>query len=101
MLGIVDMLRAYRRTNRKEATMKCNIRLTTEEEKADPSIPAFDYTKLTALNTCPRWGLIRYDQHKKMPGNSREMSLELGSAAHQAFAAIRWFELLEWLGLFS
>jgi hypothetical protein len=71
------------------------VRLTTEEEKHDPSIPAFDYTKLTALNMCPRWGLIRYDQHKAMPTNSRSMALELGSAAHQAFAAIRLFELME------
>lgn len=75
--------------------MKCSIRLTTEEEKADTSIPAFDYTKLTALNMCPRWGLIRYDQHKRMPGNSRSMALELGHAAHQAYAAIRFFELME------
>lgn len=76
--------------------MQCSIRLTTGEEKADSSIPAFDYTKLTALNMCPRWGLIRYDQHKRMPGTAtRQMSLEAGSAAHQAYAAIRWFELCE------
>src|SRR5689334_14562472 len=83
----------------REERMRCAIRLTTEEEKDVPSIPTFDYTKLTALNMCPRWGLIRYDQHKRMPGCSRSMSLEAGSAAHQAFAAIRWFELLESKGL--
>lgn len=75
--------------------MEIDIRLTTEEEKNDPTIPAFDYTKLTALNTCPRWGLIRYDQHKAMPSNSRSMALEMGSAAHQVFSAIRFFELME------
>lgn len=61
----------------------------------DQSLPAFDFTKLTAINTCPRWGLIRYDQHKRMPGNGRETALEMGAAAHQCFAAIRLFELLE------
>src|SRR5689334_10572928 len=83
----------------RSSDMECSIRLTTEEEKQDQSIPTFDYTKLTALCQCPRWGLIRYDQHKRMPGCSRSMSLEAGSAAHQAFAAIRWFELLESKGL--
>jgi hypothetical protein len=71
--------------------MKCSIRLATED---DSSLPVFDYTKLTALNMCPRWGLIRYDQHKRMPGAGRSMALEMGHAAHQAYAAIRWFELI-------
>lgn len=75
--------------------MQTSIRLTTDEEKQDPSIPAFDYTKLTALNQCPRWGLVRYDQHKKMPSNQRSTALEMGGAAHQAYAAIRFFELME------
>lgn len=75
--------------------MEVSVRLTTDAEKNDPSIPAFDYTKLTALNVCPRWGLVRYDLHKKMPFTGRQMALEMGGAAHQAFAAIRYFELLE------
>lgn len=75
--------------------MQPSIRPTTDEEKQDPSIPAFDYTKLTALNMCPRWGLIRYDQHKRMPTNGRSTALEMGGAAHQAYAAIRFFELME------
>lgn len=62
----------------------------------DFTLPAFDYTKLTALNTCPRWGLIRYDQHKRMPGAGRSMALEMGSAAHDCFAAIRLFQLIEY-----
>jgi hypothetical protein len=75
--------------------MEASIRLTTKEEKDDPSIPAFDYTTLTALNTCPRFGLVRYVYNKAMPHNSRSMALELGSAAHQCFAAIRLFEAME------
>lgn len=67
------------------------IRMATD---ADNHLPSFDYTKLTALNTCPRWGLVRYDQHKVMPGEGRAMPLELGSAAHDCFAAVRLYELL-------
>lgn len=67
------------------------VRLATSEDK---HLPAFDYTKLTAINTCPRWGLIRYDQHKKMPGEARAMPLEAGAAAHEAYSAIRMFQAL-------
>lgn len=61
----------------------------------DASLPAFDYTKLTAINVCPRWGLIRYDRHLRMPGTSRSTPLEMGSLAHHCFASVRIFELLE------
>lgn len=70
--------------------MRAAIKITE-----DQSLPAFDFTKLTAINMCPRWGLIRYDQHKKMPGNGRSTALEMGAAAHECFAAVRLFELLE------
>lgn len=69
-----------------------SVRLATE---ADQGLDAFDYTKLTAINMCPRWGLIRYDQHKRMPGEGRAMPLEMGAAAHDGFAAVRFFQLLE------
>lgn len=72
------------------------LNITTDEDRNDPSIPVFDYTKLTALNTCPRWGLVRYDQHKRMPGEGRSMALEAGSASHECYSAIRFFELLEY-----
>jgi hypothetical protein len=72
--------------------MKLSVSLTTEKDK---HLPAFDYTKLTALNTCPRWGLIRYDQHKRMPGSGRNLPIEIGSTAHKGFAAIRLMELME------
>jgi hypothetical protein len=71
--------------------MKARIRPTT-----DTTLPAFDHTKLSAINQCPRWGLIRYDQHKRMPGNSRSTALEMGTLAHKCFAAVRLFELLEY-----
>lgn len=76
--------------------MNVTVSLTTEEDKNNPNIPAFDYTKLSALNTCPRWGLIRYDQHKRMPGEGRNLPLEMGACAHDGFAAVRLFELFEY-----
>ena len=53
----------------------------------------FDYTKLTAINTCPTWGIIRYGLHKTMPGAGRSTALDAGHAAHEAFAAIRLVQL--------
>jgi hypothetical protein len=57
---------------------------------------SFDYTKLTAVNVCPTWGIIRYGLHKTMPKvyeGSRSMALEAGKAAHDAFAAVRIAQL--------
>lgn len=57
---------------------------------------SFDFTKLTAINTCPTWGIIRYGRHLAMPkvhAGSRSMALEIGKAAHDAFAAIRVAQL--------
>lgn len=77
--------------------MQAAIEVTqSKEDDQGTEIPAFDYTKLTAINTCPRWGLIRYDQHRRMPGTGRNLPLEMGSLAHKCFAAIRYFELLEY-----
>lgn len=73
-------------------TKQINVRLATPE---DAHLPAFDNTKLTAINTCPVWGLLRYHMHKKMPGESRALALEAGGAMHDVFAAIRLLELLE------
>lgn len=53
---------------------------------------AFDFTKLTAVNTCPTWGITRYGMHLAMPrlyDNARSMPLEAGKAMHDGFAAIR------------
>lgn len=72
--------------------MKIDVRLATPE---DAHLPTFDNTKLTAINTCPVWGVLRYHMHKKMPGESRAMALEAGGAMHDVFAAIRLLEVLE------
>ena len=67
-----------------------NTRMATTEE--DNLLPAFDHTALSAVNTCPTWGVIRYRKHKKMPGSERQMALEAGGAAHECFAAIKWWQ---------
>lgn len=52
-------------------------------------LTTFDYTKLTAINMCPTWGIIRYGKHKAMSGGGRAMALEAGTVMHECFAAIR------------
>ena len=76
--------------------MKIDVRLATPE---DAHLPTFDNTKLTAINTCPTWGILRYHMHKKMSGDSRAMALEAGGAMHETFAALRLLELKEVMGL--
>lgn len=83
--------------------MEMAIRLTTESEK-DPSSPTylepFDNTKLTAINTCPTWGIIRYGHHKAWPNErGTAAALNAGSAAHDVFAASRVWRLHHMQGL--
>lgn len=61
----------------------------------DLTLPAFDNTKLVALNTCPTWGVLRYVHHKTMSNGGRAMALEAGAAAHEVFAAHRLYSLKE------
>lgn len=70
--------------------IRIDVRLTTD---ADKDLPTFDNTKLSAINQCPTWGLIRYEQHKTMPGAGRAMALEAGKAMHDVFAAVRLWQL--------
>ena len=58
----------------------------------------YDYTKLTAVNTCPTYGVLRYALHKtEVPLNThgRKMALESGSACHEYYAALRYWTILE------
>jgi hypothetical protein len=56
-------------------------------------LPAFDYTKLTGINTCPKWGMVTYDAHKVMPGTGRSLALHAGQVCHEVFAAVRVWQL--------
>lgn len=53
----------------------------------------YDHTKLSAINTCPVWGIIRYTLHRSMSGSARMLAPEAGSAAHDGFAAVRLYQL--------
>lgn len=70
---------------------RVDVRLATE---ADAHLDAYDNTKLVAINTCPTWGIIRYQMHKAFASNARAMALEAGSAMHEVFAAVRLYQLV-------
>lgn len=57
------------------------------------TLEKMDYTKLSAINMCPTWGILRYGMHKAMPGGGRSMALEAGTALHDCFAVIRLMQL--------
>lgn len=67
-----------------------SARLATPD---DAHLPAYDNTKLVAVNTCPTWGLIRYVKHKTYEQTARAMALEAGGAMHEVFAAVRLWQL--------
>lgn len=59
-------------------------------------IKMYDYTKLTAINTCPTWGVLRYALHKTdvpMTYSGRMLAAECGHACHEFFAALRFWHL--------
>ncbi len=68
-----------------------NVRLATAE---DAHLDTYDNTKLQAFNTCPTWGVVRYQMHKAYATNSRAMALEAGGALHEVFAAVRLYQLV-------
>lgn len=74
--------------------MSITLRMTTE---ADRHLPAFDHTKLSAINSCPRYGILRYAHHKEIASAQglryRNMALEAGTVMHQCFSAIRLWQL--------
>lgn len=70
---------------------RVQLELATEADKR--TLPTFDYTKLSAINMCPTWGIMRYTLHKAMPGGARAMALEAGTAMHEAFSVIRLVQL--------
>jgi len=61
----------------------------------DKTLPWVDYSTLSAVNTCPRWGLITNWHGKHLPsGVERVLPLEAGRAMHDVFACARLFDLL-------
>ena len=61
----------------------------------DKTLPWVDYSTMSAVNTCPRWGLINSWHGKRLPtGVDRVLPLEAGRAMHDVFACCRLFDLL-------
>jgi hypothetical protein len=71
---------------------RIELRLTVPGSD-DENLPTADNTKLTAICQCPTWGILRYNDHKAMPGSGRALALEAGQAMHQVFAAVRLWQL--------
>jgi hypothetical protein len=63
----------------------------------DLALECYDHTKLSAVNTCPTYGVLRYQMNLRMPGDGRSMALEAGSALHECFAFVRLVSLIEQL----
>lgn len=64
-------------------------RISPENSELKP----FSHSILSAVNTCPMWGVIRYGHRKQYPSSTRAMALEFGSAAHDVFAAIYLYQV--------
>ena len=43
--------------------VKASFRLATEQ---DIDLETYDHTKLSAINTCPTFGILRYQMHRTM-----------------------------------
>jgi hypothetical protein len=69
----------------------CECRMATD---ADLALEAFDHTKLAAINTCPTWGILRYQMHKSVRLEGRAMALEAGGAMHEVFSWVRLASLV-------
>lgn len=77
-----------------KADFAATFRMATE---ADHELETYDHTKLSAINTCPTWGIVRYQMHKAIPARGRSMALEAGTALHEVFAYVRLCTLMQQL----
>jgi len=62
---------------------------------ADLALETYDHTKLAAINTCPTWGILRYQMHKTVKAEGRSMALEAGSAMHEVFSFVRLASMMQ------
>ncbi len=70
--------------------MQIDARMSTPD---DMHLPAFDFTRLSAINACPRKGILQYTLHKTMYYGGRAMALEAGKLMHDCFAVVRLYQL--------
>ena len=74
------------------------IRLATAEDFAK-GMKVYSHSISTAIQTCPKWGIIRYVKGLYFKSEYRAMALEAGSLVHEVFAAIRIWQLARKQGL--
>lgn len=75
-----------------------SVPLTEAKRLRDSGTIFYDYTKLTAINTCPTYGVLRYAHHKTevpLTTSGRKLAIEAGKACHDFFAALRMWTLLQ------
>lgn len=72
--------------------MTVNIRLALPE---DQDLEWIDYTKGSAINMCPMWGMVRYVLGLTPTAEGRNLALETGSVCHDVFAAARYASLFD------
>lgn len=69
------------------------ISIAEAREYVATGIVCYDFTKLTAINTCPTFGVLRYALHRTEASSSRSMAIDAGKACHDYFAAQRVWSL--------
>lgn len=74
------------------------IRLATAED-FESGMQVYSHSISTAIQTCPKWGIIRYLKGLYFKTEYRAMALEAGSLVHEVFAGIRIWQLYREQGL--
>lgn len=69
------------------------------ERTKDMTLTPYSHSMLNLINTCPTQGLVTYVGNRVMRHSSRAMPLEAGSAAHEAYAAARVWQIGKVQGL--
>lgn len=75
-----------------------SVPLAEAKKLRDSGTIFYDYTKLTAINTCPTYGVLRYAHHKTevpLTASGRKLAIEAGKACHDFFAALRMWTLFQ------
>lgn len=59
----------------------------------DRTLELFSNSKNEDIDTCPTYAIVRHHHRRAYPTSSRSLALEYGGAAHEAFAAMRLWQL--------
>lgn len=70
------------------------VRKTTDAEH-NSGMPYLTSSMIEAVNTCPRWGIVRNIQRRSFTSGFRQMALEAGSFMHDIFAAFNFWHLAQ------